>query len=100
MAPRRADREPWSMTPSRMMTRQKVHPQARACLAAAVAVACLTTVPRPAHADLVLGTVADRPRRAVPRLRARLSPERAARPRRLGLHVNTLPEAFAVAPSA
>jgi len=37
MAPRRADREPWSMTPSRMMTRQKVHPQARACLAAAVA---------------------------------------------------------------
>jgi hypothetical protein len=51
MAPRRADREPWSMTPSRMMTRQKVHPQARACLAAALAVACLTTVPRPTHAD-------------------------------------------------
>ena len=45
------------MTPSRMMTRQKVHPQARACLAAAVAVACPTNVPRPAHADLVLGTV-------------------------------------------
>jgi len=45
MAPQRADREPWSMTPSRMMTRQKVHPQARACLAAAVAVACPTTVP-------------------------------------------------------
>ena len=54
MAPQRADREPWSMTPSRMMTRQRVHPQTRACLAAAVAVACPTTVPRPAHADLVL----------------------------------------------
>jgi hypothetical protein len=53
MAPRRADRQPWSMTPSRMTTRQRVHPQARACL---------TTIPRPAHADLVLGTVADRPR--------------------------------------
>ena len=49
-----------------MMTRSRFTLKLGACLAAAVAVACLTTVPRPAHADLVLGTVADRPRRAVP----------------------------------
>ena len=100
MAPRRADREPWSMTPSRMMTRQKVHPQARACLAAAVAVACLTTVPRPAHADLVLGTAADRPRRRYHGYELGYHPNGPHGPGGWGLHVNTLPEAFAVAPSA
>jgi len=70
------------MTPSRMMTRQKVHRQARACLAAAVAVACPTTVPRPAHADLVLGTVARCPRTCAPDCPAREGPAHGRGPGR------------------